>query len=266
MLRTFKKYLKIYTILIHLNLGKLFAYRANFINSCLAHSVWAITTIVAMILLTSKTSHVFGWTRNELLILAGVYNIVSSIFYLFFARNFAEIPNTIHFGRLDSILTKPVSSQFLVTCTHINVTHSIRFLLGLGFTLFILSQMHVVLTVVTVINFIFILFLAILILYSFWLLVMTLTLWFTKLSNLIDLLYQIMNVSKYPQEIFRGGSVLLLVTLFPLTLVVVAPTKAILDKMLVGDLVWPTVFAVGLFLASRKFWNFALRSYTSASG
>jgi ABC-2 type transport system permease protein len=96
--------------------------------------------------------------------------------------------------------------------------------------------------------------------------VMTFLIWHSKLSNLTDLLYEGHNVSKYPQEIYKGASEFIFFALFPLTLVVVIPAKALIHKLVFTDIIWPFFFAVVMFFIARKFWKFALRSYTSASG
>ena len=83
-MKTLKRYFRVYQVLLRLNLAHLFAYRANFINSTMANTVWAIFVIVMMLLLTSKASNVYGWTRYELLIMAGLYNIIFSFFNFFF--------------------------------------------------------------------------------------------------------------------------------------------------------------------------------------
>lgn len=264
--KTSKRYVKIYNVLLRLNFYKLFAYRANFISSLIAHTVWGLFILVSMLLLTSQTASVAGWTRNELLILAGVYNTVFSVFYFFFSRNFGELSNTIHFGRLDGILAKPIDSQFLISCTYVGYTHLVRFVFGIVFLLIVLQQMQVTVTFMTVLTFILFLFVSVIIIYSLWLSVMTLTLWFSKLSNLVDLLYELNGIAKFPQEIYKGIGTVILFGLFPLTLIIVSPTKALLQKMLLGDMLLPVIFAVGLFWFARRFWQFALRSYTSASG
>lgn len=264
--KTIKRYLRIYAILLRLNLVQLFAYRANFISSLIAHTVWGAFVLISMLLLTSRISHVAGWSRDELLVLAGIYNVIFSIFYFLFSRNFGEISNTIHFGRLDGILAKPIDSQFLITCTFVSYTHIVRFILGLSFLLIILLRMHVSFSLVSVLSFILFVILSVMIMYSLWFSVMTLTLWFTKLSNLADLLYELNGIARFPREIYKGVGMYMLIFLFPLTVVIVSPAKALLQKMLLGDILWPIILAVLLFWFSRKFWQYALRSYTSASG
>lgn len=253
-------------MLLRLNLLKFFTYRADLVSSSIAHTIWASFTIIQMLLLTSKTSYVFGWSRNELLILAAMYNIVYSFFYMFFSRGFNAFSTTIHFGRLDGILTKPIDSQFLLTSLYITYTHAIRLVVGLSFLLYMVIIMHLQITLSLILGFVFSIIFSVMIIYSYWMIVMTLTIWFPKLSNLTDLLYQVNQVSKFPQEIYRGASTYLLLTLFPLTIIIVTPVKLLLQKAFFGDVLVLVLFAWGMLLVSHFFWRYALRFYTSASG
>jgi ABC-2 type transport system permease protein len=262
----FRQYTRVYRVLMRLNFNKLIIYRADLISSALAHTIWAAFTIIQMVLLTSKTSHVYGWSRNELLVLAAIYNIIFCFFYLLFSRGFGAFSATINYGRLDSILMKPIDSQFLATCLFITYTHGIRFVIGFGFLVYMMTVMHLMITPVAVITAVLLVIFSLMIIYSFWMLVMTLVIWFPKLSNLTDLLYQVNQVTKFPQEIYKGVSIYLFFVLFPLTVIVVAPSKALLNKMSPEDFFLPMLVALVLFVLARRFWQFALRFYTSASG
>ncbi|HWY79648.1 MAG TPA: ABC-2 family transporter protein [Candidatus Sulfotelmatobacter sp.] len=265
MIAIMNQYIRVYKTFLRLNILKLFVYRADLFSSIIAHTIWSSFTIIQMLLLTSKTSYVFGWSRNDLLVLAAMYNIVYSFFYMFFSRGFGEFSTTIHVGRLDGVLIKPISSQFLMTTLYITYTHGIRLILGIGFLVYMLSIMHVHITLLLMVGFMFIIFFSVMIIYSYWMLIMTLTIWFPKLSNLSELLYQVNSVAKFPQEIYKGASVYLLLTLFPLTLIVVTPVKYLLQKAFFSDILLLVIFACGMVFFSHFFWKFALRFYTSAS-
>jgi ABC-2 type transport system permease protein len=265
-IRVITQYVRVYRALLRINLVKFFTYRADLTSSIIAHFIWASFTIIQMLLLTSKTSHIFNWSRTELLILAGMYNLTYSFFYLFFSRGFNAFSTTIHLGRLDGILTKPIDSQFLMTNLYITYTNLIRTAIGGGFLMYLIITRHIEVTPLIILGTLLLLIFSVMIIYSVWMLVMTLTIWFPKLSNLTDLMYQINQVTKFPQEIYQGASVYLFFTLLPLTLVIVTPAKFLLQKAFTGDVLLLSGFAIGLFLLSRFFWRFALRFYTSASG
>ncbi len=261
-----KRYLKVYLRLIRLNYSNQLAYRADFINSLMGNTAWSIFQIASTMLLTARTPKVFGWTRDEILLLAAVYNIVLSIFYIHFSRNFNELADNIHYGRLDSFLVKPIDSQFLLSCWHMGFGNIIRFVIGILFVCYLTTQIAINITFFSVLGFFILLVASVIILYSVWFTIMTSTIWLSRLSNLTDVLYIVNWTMRYPQEMYRGAHILLFLIIFPLTFVVVAPTKILLQKITQGDIIWSIALAVGLFAISRKFWKFALRYYTSASG
>lgn len=261
-----KHYWRVYKTLLRLNLAYLLAYRANLINSAFVHFIWGSFVILSMVLLTSKVSTIFGWTRDELLVLAGTYNVVMSFFYFFLSRNFSEFADIIHYGRLDSILLKPIDSQFLMSVWIVNYTQVIRLVIGIAFLAYMFQRMHLTLTLPMLGNFILLTIFSVMIIYSVWYMVMTITVWFSKLSNLVNLMYEVNSIIRFPGETFRAVSIYLFVAIFPLTLVIVLPAKALLQKVTMIDFLWSFFFAFALFFATRAFWKFALRSYTSASG
>src|SRR5256885_10895077 len=106
-----QRYIALYAHLIRLNFIRTIAYRLNFINGTIASIFWAIFSIVAIYILTSRSSFVFGWSRQELFILIGVFNIlVGGIFRMLFANNFERFAHIIRFGELDALLLKPVDT------------------------------------------------------------------------------------------------------------------------------------------------------------
>ncbi len=260
-----KKYLSIYLALVRINYTNLFAHRANLFNSIIASFVWSIFVISSMTLLTSKSSHIFGWQRNELLLVAGVYNVIYSIFYILFARNFEEFSFRVHLGTLDGVLLKPISSQFFMSNWLISLHQVVRFSIGLGFVLYMLHVMHITITPYVVLLFIFLTIFSVMIIYSLWFLIMTLTVWQSHLRNLVELLYSINGITRYPQEMYKRVSVVFFWIVLPLTLVIITPTKLLAGTITAVDVILLAITALILFTLSHFFWKFALRFYVSAN-
>lgn len=260
------KYLRIYFHLMRLSVSAMFAYRINFVNSIISSLVWSTFGMLATFLLTSRTSHVFGWSRNELLVLAAGYNIFFGLFYLFFSRNFAELTRIIHYGQLDGYLLRPLDSQFSLTCWYQGFHQITRIIVGSIFLVYLLNLIGTAITFWSILYFVAFLLLGMTIVYSIWFMVSTITIWFTDLSNLVDFMYSVNVVTKYPQQMYKGFSEYLYIAFFPLTLALVIPVKGLLQKVLFGDLLALFLTAILVFFISRKFWQFALRFYTSASG
>lgn len=260
-----KKYLKVYRTLLILNFATLNAYRGAFINSSLNTIIWGSFSIIIIFLLTSKASSIYGWTANELYILAGLYNIVIGFFHMLFSRNFERFSRVINLGQLDTILIKPLDSQFLLSFWFINYTSLIRIFLGIGTIVYILTIFDKPFNFLSLFLFIPLCILSLIMLYSIWFIICTLLIWFTNLSNLIDLLYEVNSVARFPQEMYRGFGQTVLLFLFPLTILLTTPAKSLLSRLTFFDVLITLILSLSLLVVSRAFWKFALRFYTSAS-
>lgn len=260
------RYIRIYKTLLKLNFSYLIAYKSNMGNSILANSVWGFFSLLLIVILTSKTPSVFGWTRNELFLLFGVYNIFTSVFQFFFTRGFDRFSETINRGRLDYLLLKPVDSQFLISFSYANFPVLLRIFLGGGFIVYVLIQMHYFPTLIQCFVTLVLMLSSIIVLYSIWYIVSTCLVWWSSLSNLVGLMYEINGATRYPQEMYRSVSPILFYTVLPLTLVATIPTQALIGKATISNMFLLIFFAVFLFFVSRVFWKYALKFYTSAGG
>ncbi len=260
-----KKLIRIYVKLLHLNLLSLVLYRAHFFSSLLASVGWGVFSLYSVVLLTSKTQSVFGWQRDELLFLNGLYGIIVGTFHVIFSRNFERISSVIHLGHLDQVLLKPVDSQFLLSFWLFGYATISRVIIAVVYTAVIANALHLQIRFDQFIGFLLLMVVSLTTLYSLWFLLITSTMWFTKLSNLIELMFTLTGSARYPQEILRQLSEYVFIFFLPLTLIITIPAKVYLQKVQSIDIVWLILFSFILFIVSRKFWKFALRFYTSAS-
>lgn len=261
-----KRYLSIYKMLSGMNFSVLTAYRANLFNSLLSNAIWGTFSLLLIVILTSRTPQVFGWTRYEFFLLFGIYNVYMGLFYTIFIRSFEKFSKVIHLGELDFVLLKPLDSQFLMSLSHINHPAFLRVTVGAVFSIWVVSQMHVPITFGTILLFFALMICGIAVMYGVWFMFLTCLIWWTNLSNLVSILYEINGLTRYPGQMFKSISGLLFYSIFPLTLVITTPTQVIANKFNLTNIILVAIFAVFFVFLSRIFWRFALRFYTSASG
>ncbi len=260
-----KRYFRVYNKLLELNLSALTAYRGNLVNSVISSVVWGLFTVFSVILLTNRIDSLFGWSRDEIILLTCVFNIILGIFHLLFSRNFEYFSRIVHLGQLDTFLLKPIDAQFLLSTRYINYTSIIRILFGVGLTMYFLRERLFAIQLVDIILFLFFSICGIVLLYSIWYIVTTITIWFSRLNNIVDVLFTMSSITRYPPEMYREFSFYIFAFLLPLILVIATPIKFLLGRPDVFSMVSLSILSVVFFIASRKFWRFALRSYTSAS-
>lgn len=261
-----KRYLKVYWKIIQINIALLFAYRANLYNSILITLGWGIVSVGGVFILTSRATHVYSWSRTDLYLLTGIYSIVVGLFHMLFSTSMERFARTISLGNLDSYLLTPIDSQLYLSTKMFRPVSSLRLMIGIVFTGFILHQLHITLTFFSIgIGMLFIM-LGIVFLYSLWFSILTLLIWNPNLANLIDFLYIINNLGRYPPEMLTVTRNIILYLFIPLALVAAVPAKFLLGKITLSEITIASVSTIGLFFFTRLFWKFALKSYSSASG
>ena len=258
------RYLYIYKRLLYLNISGMVAYRFSFINNLLSSVIWASFTIATTLLITIRTSSIFGWSREELLLLTANYTIMWGLFNTFVSRSFSDFPHIIDEGRLDIFLLKPINAQFLVSVNKINLIAAVRIVIGGILLTSIKNQLQLNFTPQILLGYIFLLILGMLIMYSSWFMVSTLLIWFDRLSNLISLMYNVTSMANRPTEMYLKISTFI-IYLLPIVLIAVIPTKYLLHKATANEITLFIILTFIMFISCVALWRYALRFYTSVS-
>ena len=103
------------------------------------------------------------------------------------------------------------------------------------------------------------------IVYSFWLILATLSFWFVRVENILVIFQSVYEAGRWPVSLYPAWLRFGLTFLVPVAFAVTVPAEA-----LTGRLTWQTgLLAVGLAAAllvvSRAFWKVGLRNYSGAS-
>lgn len=260
-----KRYIRVYAALWKMSFDMLVAYRGNFFNSMASSISWAMFSIVSILLLTSRASTIYGWTKTEIILLTCGYQILIGVFHTLFSRNFERMADLIEWGQLDALLVKPLDVQFLLSVSWVNYTSISRILLGFGILVYVIMTAGIQPSVVEVVSFIVLLGIGVVLLYSVWFIVATFIIWFPRMSNVIELMYTISGMARYPGEMYRNALGFLFFVLLPIILIVTTPIKLLVSKGSLQDILLLLGFATACLLISSTFWKFALRYYTSAS-
>lgn len=260
------RYFRIYKSLLRINLNTLLAYRLNFFNSTLSSAAWAVFSVASILILTSRTQNIFGWTREDIILLTACYSLAIGIFHGIFSWNFHRIGEVIFSGDLDQILLKPVDSQFSLSLWLVNYSALVRVLLGVGLIFYLVSFIGYSVSLIGFITFFLFLLAGIITLYGIWLIVCSLLIWIPEASNIVDLMYSVSGLSRFPPEMYSRLSGFLFSILIPLMFILVVPVKILTGKPELNEVITLIIVTIGSFLISRYFWKFALRHYTSAGG
>jgi ABC-2 type transport system permease protein len=258
------RYWRIYRTFVSSSLARELEFRANFFAKVGENAVWIGFFVMVLLVIYGNTDDVAGWGRGEAFILTAtifMMNALSSA--LFFSLQ--EIPQQVRLGTLDFVVTKPVDSQFWVSVRKFNFSHIGTFVGGLVLLGIGLYQAGLRPDLLQSVAYAILVLASLALFYAFNLALMTTGIWLIRVDNLWVLGESVLQVSRYPVDIYPGALQRLFVWVVPLAFLATIPARQLVvgldPAMLALGVLWASV----ALLVSRLFWRFALRHYTSAS-
>ncbi len=240
-------------------------YRADFFSRVIASLLGLLTTIGGLSIAFQYTREIAGWSFPQVLVLLAVYYLMDGLIEMFIAPNMREIMTQVREGTLDFILLKPVSAQFMATFRTLNIWRIVNVLVGVGLALYAVRRLALGVGPHQALTFAVTLAAGIGVVYSFWLVLVTLTFWFVRLENIEQIVWQAFEAGRYPVEIYPAWLRGALTYLIPIVFIITVPAQALAGR-LPGGFVWLAVLvSAAAVIASSLFWRFGLRYYTGAS-
>ena len=258
-----KKYIRVYRAIIAMNISYFATYRANLIAQLAVTVGWTIFQLIWIFLLTNRVTSSYGWSRDELTLFTLGFLFVTGFFHMFFSHNFEDMANIVNKGELDGYLLRPVDSAFLLTTLRIRISNFARIIIGGGLITWWVAAHHIEISMGSIVTFSLLMVAGVTLLYAIWMLFCTFLIWYPNLNNLPDFLFSFNNLMRYPTEMFQNAHNIILTFFLPLMLIVTTPIRFLINKPSYPNAILLILFSIVLFVASRIFWQFALRSYTS---
>ncbi len=242
------------------------AYRTQtYINAIIGTTVWVFFTVYSVVLLTNRTGGIYEWSRAELVLMAGMYNVFIGLFSMTFGASLSVFAHLVGEGKLDGFLLKPIDAQFHVSIWQFRLPSLLRTIAGIIVCIYIASVYRIPISTANIVMCCILMIIACIILYAITLVINTLNFWANSLDNISELFYTLRGLGRYPYSMYRAGNELVAVLLSPFILILNIPMRALVGKVSIEEIVTLIVLCVGVLGTSRLLWRFALRRYTSAS-
>jgi ABC-2 type transport system permease protein len=239
-------------------------YRVNFIVAMLTSLGTLAGTIFTLNQLSRSGKTFQGWSLDQALIVVALFTILEGIMSAVLNPNLSRIVQHVQRGTLDFVLLKPLDAQVSVSLRQISPTGFPSIFLGL--VLLIYQAVKLELSVSSALTAIVPVIFGVIILYSLWFIVATTTIWFTKVWNATEVLRGFLDAGKYPMSGYPPIGQFFFKFILPVAFLTTVPAETMLGRSHFSTwLIAEGAIAAGLFIGSRIFWKWALRSYTSAS-
>lgn len=262
-----RRYLEIYWLMVRNSLIREMSFKANFLLWMIVELLWFMGQMVFIEVLFQYVHQIGDWTKWEVVALVGTHQLIGQIFQAFFYVNLANLPELVRTGKLDLMLLLPVDAQFAVSTRQFGMDNIVNAGIGIGIVSFALAKLGLAPAPQQIALYIVGVALGVTVHYSIMFTLATVSFWIVRAQGLIYGYFNLFNIGRYPDVVFRGIFKVIFSYLIPVIIVANVPVRMLtraLENPLQG-LLQLAGAALFIALASRLFWTFALRRYSSAS-
>ena len=260
-----KKYLKVYIKFLYTSLASELEYKTNILIDFITAILSLIGSIFLLTIFFQNSENIGGWKFDQALIIQGIYTILNGITNTWFNPNLTEIVKYIREGTLDFVLLKPVDTQFFISLKKITPSGLLEVLLGLTLLIYCVRINQIDLNVNFLVTCSITMICSIAILYSLWFFISTTTIWFVKTWNATEVLRSFLYIGRFPLNSFSFSLRIFFSIFIPIAFITTIPSEAFLGIAQIWKILLELIITFIFLLASRKFWLYALKFYTSAS-
>ncbi len=257
--------LRLFAIFFRVSVMGELAYRVNFFVQLFQSLLELATAIAGLAVIFSHTNSLGGWRPDEVLALVGVYILVGGIIGFVIQPGMENFIESVRNGTLDFTLTKPEDAQLLVSVQRVEIWKLIDIVLGLAVLVTALIRLGEKIGWLQSVQFTVMLLTGAIIIYSFWLILATLSFWFVRVENILMIFQSMYEAGRWPVSLYPGWLRFALTFIVPVAFATTVPTEALTGRLSGETLLVALTSAVVLFAVSRVFWRIGLRHYSGTS-
>lgn len=259
-----KKYLHLALHFFKISLMADLEYRMNFVTRIGTDVIWYAAQLGIFEVLFLHTKDIAGWTIDSMRFFMGVLFVVDAIYMVLFHENLDRLSDKVAKGELDMLLVKPVNSQFMISLKKMSTAYLGNILLSVSWLLYSAYKLpdHLWPNIL----YLFLLIpCSVMIPYCIRLFFGIFALIFVRAENVNYLWYELYRLGTRPDNIYPTWLRYLVLTIIPVAFIASIPAQMAIHGpnplLILGSWVITLIF---LFVINR-FWNFALKKYSSAS-
>jgi ABC-2 type transport system permease protein len=198
------KYQRLLLVFFRVGVMGELAYRVNFFVQLFESILELGTALAGLAIVFSHTSTLGGWRPDEVLALVGVYFLVGGAIRVLIQPSMTRLIESVREGTLDFTLTKPEDAQLLVSIKKVEIWQLIDIALGFGVLGVALARLGAVVGAWQAAGFAVALLAGGVIVYSFWLILATLSFWFVRVENILMIFQSMYEAGWWPISLYPG--------------------------------------------------------------
>ncbi|MGE0634175.1 MAG: ABC transporter permease [Pseudobdellovibrionaceae bacterium] len=240
-------------------------YRANLVIKVITDVIWYVAQLSFFEVLFKHSDHLAGWSIESMRVFMGVLFMADSLWMLLFHESMDQMSEKVRRGDLDLLLAKPVNSQFMMSLQRINTIYLVNFVMTFSWLVWSLHQLPGGFSWWKLLFLIVLMPCSLAIQYGMRFAFAATSIFFTRAENLTYVWYQLYRIGTRPDNLYPPYLRYLILSVIPVGFIASVPATVLLNepdfRWIAGGIALGLVF----FTLSRAYWNYALKSYSSAS-
>lgn len=257
--------LKLLSAFLKVNIQMAVAYRADAIVNILLNIMWLGWELLTLSIIFSNTETIGGWGFGELIALLGVFRLVNSMMFALIWPNTEKFNQSIRDGSMDYTILQPVNSMFLVTFSRITIWRIWDLALAAALIVIGVNLSGDIVTPLHILTFILLALSGVIVIYSLWIVLISLTFWFTKFDNNVTLLHALLDAGRYPATVYPVWLQIIVTFLIPVAVATTVPLQALRGDLEGWQIVMFLAIGIASFIVAAQVWKAGLKRYSGAS-
>src|ERR1022692_662219 len=253
-----RRYAGLFRVQLSMSMLTAMQYRADFVVKGLIAVLWMAVTLVPVLVVFGVRKTVAGWTFPESLVVVGWFTLLRAVLEGAVSPSLTAVVEHVRHGTLDFVLLKPADAQFLVSTAKIEPWHLVDVFGSLAIFAYAFGKIGRWPSLLNLGTGVAFLGLAIIILYSIWILVVSASFWVIKVDNLSYLFGSLFDAARWPITVFRGALRVVFTFVFPIALLTTYPALALLGRLDLKTAGAALAGGLGFAAVARMVWRRAL--------
>jgi viologen exporter family transport system permease protein len=257
--------LKVLSSLLKINIQMSLAYRADTIINILLNIMWLGWDLLSLSIIFNNTATIGGWGFPELVALLGVFRLINTMMVALIWPNTEKFNQSIRDGSMDYTILQPVNSMFLTTFSRITIWRIWDLILALGLITVGIRLSGELITAPQILTFILLAISGMIVIYSMWIVLISLTFWFTKFDNNVTIMQALLDSGRYPVTVYPIWLRMIVTYIIPIAVATTIPLQALRGDLTINRILIFTAIGIASFLIASQVWRFGLKRYSGAS-
>src|SRR5512145_2620917 len=246
---------KLLSAFFKVNVQMALAYRADTIVNILLNVMWLGWELLSLNIIFSNTTTLGGWGLGELIALLGVFRLVNTMMIALIWPNTEKFNQNIRDASMDYTILQPVNSLFLVTFSRITVWRIWDLALAIVLIVIGVNMTGDSTTSLQILTFILLAISGTVVIYSLWIVLISLTFWFTKFDNNVTILHALLDSGRYPVTVYPAWLRIIVTFVIPIAVATTIPLQALRGDLNIQQIVTFLMVAVISFIVASQVWK-----------